>query len=54
MIIHIIIYCHTDLRVVKVPKPSQTEDKEKPGNNSGIFLPQTMVCISIESQAEAS
>ena len=54
MIIHMISYCQTDLRVVKVPKPSQAEDKEQPGNNSGISLPQTLVCISIESQTEAS
>lgn len=46
-------YCHTDLRLVKVPKPGpEEEEEEKPGDNPEIPMPQTLVRIPIESQSD--
>ena len=45
-------YCHTDLLLVKVPKPGPAEEEEKPGDNPEIPMPQTLVRIPIESQSE--
>ena len=43
---------HTDLRLVKIPKPSPVEDEEKPSDVPEVSLPQTLVRIPIESQSE--
>ncbi|CAF9913051.1 hypothetical protein IMSHALPRED_000893 [Imshaugia aleurites] len=50
---------HNVLRAInmasmKIPKPSQAENGEKPSDSSGIPLPQTLVRIPIESQSEVS
>lgn len=47
-------YSRIDLRLVKVPRPSIAEDKEKPRDDPETPLPQTLVRIPVEPQSEVS